>query len=419
MSVKQQVASLYKEQFGKLVASLLYASKDIDPELAEDIVQDAFSVALSDWEANGIPYNPKAWLYRVCRNKALNRIRRDGRNQALAEGDTAQSVELKFSDSILDDQQLKLLFACAHPDLSPKIQIVVTLKYVTNLKVEAIATVLGMTIDGVDRLLVRARQKIKHEKILLEEPATEALASRLPVVHKVIYLLFNEGYRSSSGKTLMKEDLCEEALIICKGLIDSPLANADTRALYALMLFNAARFPSRFDASGELLDLEKQNRSLWNSDLILLATDYLQKSETVHVSTYHLEASIAYFHCTAKSFEETPWRKISGLYERLLDLHPNPFIELNYAIALYYCGEKTQAIEILLSLRQHTYLNQSYLLNATLGKLYLLSDDLVNARKFLSLALQNARIEAEKAYTKKLLVQLGESGLFEGHIATL
>ncbi|WP_339814512.1 sigma-70 family RNA polymerase sigma factor [uncultured Imperialibacter sp.] len=404
--VQQQVASLYREQFGKMVASLLYSSSNIDPELAEDLVQDTFSAALTDWEQNGIPYNPKAWLYKVCKNKAINRIKRDARLEALSEKETVQEVEQRFSESLLDDQQLKLLFACAHPDLSPKIQVVITLKYVANLRVEAIANVLGMTIDGVDKLLVRARQKIKNEKILLTEPTTEELAARLPVVHKVIYLLFNEGYRASAGKDLMREELCEEALIITRQLMGSPLPNEETMALYALMLFNAARFEARFGKGGELLDLEQQDRSRWNQQLIALGSDYLTKAETKNLSTYHLEASIAYFHCTSPTFSETPWRKIVTLYARLLDLHPNPFIELNYAIALFYNGDTQNAFEILLNLRRHTFLNRSYLLHATLGKLYYLHGDKARAKEFLCKATENAQFERERKYIEKLIEKI-------------
>jgi RNA polymerase sigma factor (sigma-70 family) len=405
-NVQQEVSQLYKDHFGKLVGSLLYASKEIDPELAEDVVQDTFSAALVEWEMSGIPYNPRAWLYKVCRNKALNRLKRDSKSRRIADSDYTAEVEQKFSESLLEDQQLKLLFACAHPDLTPKTQVVITLKYVANLKVDAIAKALGLTVDGVDKLLVRARQKIKTEKILLTEPTSGELTVRLPVVHKVIYLLFNEGYRASAGKDLMREELCEEALIIGKGLVDSRLSTPDTQALYALMLFNAARFEARFGNDGELLDLEQQDRSRWNQQLIALGTDYLTRAETKSLSTYHLEASIAYFHCTSPTFSETPWHKIVALYAKLLELHPNPFIELNYAIALFYSGDAQNAFDILLALRQHTFLNRSYLLHATLGKLYYLYGDMGRARGFLGKAAANAQFEREKKYTEKLVEKM-------------
>lgn len=201
--VQQEVDRLYKEHFGKLVASLLYSSRDIDPETAEDMVQDSFSSALINWRQQGIPLNGTGWIYKVCKNKALNKIKRDKRVEGLSENTNLESVEIKFSESVLDDQQLKLLFACAHPDLSPKVQVVITLKYVVNLRVEAIAKILAMTIDGVDKLLLRARQKIKDEKILLEEPDPAAFQLRLPSVHKILYLIFNEGYKTSWGKEIL------------------------------------------------------------------------------------------------------------------------------------------------------------------------------------------------------------------------
>jgi predicted RNA polymerase sigma factor len=172
------------------------------------------------------------------------------------------------------------------------------------------------------------------------------------------------------------------------------------------MLFNAARFEARFGNDGELLDLEQHDRTRWNKQLIALGTDYLTRAETKDLSTYHLEASITYFHCTSPTFSETPWHKIVALYARLLELHPNPFIELNYAIALFYDGDPQSAFNILLALRQHTFLNRSYLLYATLGKLYFLAGDKVKADQCLSRAVLYARVETEKAYTEKLIDKL-------------
>jgi len=401
--VQRAVDQLYKEHFGKLVASLLYSSRDIDPETAEDIVHDSFSSALTDWKHNGIPFNTAAWIYKVCKHKALNKIRKDKRIQGLTENENLESVEIKFSESVLDDQQLKLLFACAHPDLSPKAQVVITLKYVVNLKVEAISKILGMTVDGVDKLLLRARQRIKDEKILLEEPASSALKPRLSIVHKILYLIFNEGYKSSWGKEIVREELCEEALLMNKALLESPLGNQETAALHALMLFNSARFKSRFGASGELLDLEKQDRSLRNNDLVLLACDFLKQSRGDVVSTYHLEASIACLHCVAKSFESTNWTMITNLYSQLLHNNPNPFVELNYAIAMYYSGKTKPAFEILNELQRQPFLNQYYLLNTALGKFHHLEGNDAMAKKFLLKAYQQTNFIAEKNFIQKMI----------------
>ena len=407
MDIVQQVADkLYKNHFGKLVASLLYTFRSMDPESAEDIVQDAFSSALENWRLKGIPENPAGWLFTVCRNKTLNKLKKDKWVEPISETADHQSAETGFNDSVLNDYQLKLLFACAHPDLSPKAQIVITLKYVINLRVDAIAQLLGMTIDGVDKLLLRARQKIKDEKIILEEPHTEALMQRLSIVHKIVYLTFNEGYKSSGGKEIIRKELCEEALILNKSLIDSGIGNKDTLALQALMLFNSARFASRFTQSGELVDLENQDRSLWNGDLLIMARHFLTLSESDIVSTYHLEAAIAHIHCRAATFAKTDWKTIVALYARLLESNPNPFVELNYAIALYYAGSRESAFHILGELRHHSFLNQYTSLYLTLGKLHQMEGNNEQARQFLLVAMSQTRFEKEKEFIQKLIARL-------------
>jgi RNA polymerase sigma factor (sigma-70 family) len=401
--VPSEVNRLYKHHFGKMVSSLLYFSKSIDLETAEDIVQDAFTAALSTWPKDGVPANPAGWIFRVCRNKALNRIRQDDRVRGLFENEDFVGNNPELSASPINDQQLKLLFSCAHPDLSPKVQVVITLKYVVNLKVEAIGKILGMTIDGVDKLLLRARQKIRDEKILLTEPDLAFLKYRLPIVHKIIYLIFNEGYKSSWGKQILREELCEDALLMNKTLLESGIGNQDTAALHAMMLFNVARFKARFDAAGALLDLEEQDRSLWNQDLIQYASGFLFQSRGQMVSSYHYEASIAYLHCIAGDFKTTDWLSISRLYAQLLQHNPNPFVEMNYAIALYYAEQKLKALDILHGLQQKPFLSQYYLLNATLGKFSQLEGDVDAAREYFQKTLTQTDSTVEKAYIQKLI----------------
>lgn len=402
-TIQQQVDGLYKTHYGKMVASLLNFSNDIDIETAEDLVQDSFSAALTTWKKDGIPNNPAGWIFTVCRNKALNKLKESKKFRTLFENEDFYSGETKISESAFDDQQLRMLFACAHPDLSPKVQVVITLKYVVNLKVEAISKIFGMTIDGVDKLLVRARQKIKEEKLLLQEPHLSALKSRLSIVHKILYLIFNEGYKSSWGKELIREELCEDALLMTKILLESKISNSETAALYALMLFNAARFKSRFDAAGALLDLEEQDRSLWNEDLITLGHYFLEQSRSETISSYHYEASIAYMHCAARSFNETNWKAISNLYMQLLQNNPNPFAELNYAIALYYSCEKQKALRILNTLQQNPFLNQYYLLNATLGKINFLEGNYHKAKEFYIKTIGQTSFKAEKDFINKMI----------------
>ncbi|WP_276372209.1 DUF6596 domain-containing protein [Chryseolinea sp. H1M3-3] len=406
-TLQRAVDKLYKERFGQLVASLLYSSRDIDPATAEDIVQDSFSVALSHWAQNGIPLHPSAWIFKVCRNKALNTLRCKGRMEGLSERTPIQTVESRFTESVLDDHTLSLLFAAAHPDLAPKIQIVTTLKYVINLKVEAIAKCLAMTLDSVDKLLVRARQKIKDEKILLEEPRLTELKRRLPTVHKIIYLIFNEGYKSSWGNELIREELCEEALLLNRALMENGLGNKETAALHALMLFNSARFKSRFDVNGELVELENQDRTLWNHNLISLGNHYLNESQCETLSSYHLEAYIAYLHSTAPTFEATDWKIITQMYAILLKNNPNPFIRLSYAVALYYDGRKEDAFRTLQELQRLSFFNRYYLFNLTLGKLHHLEGRDAIARTFLTEAIGQTNFLKEKNFIARLLASLG------------
>lgn len=402
---QQAVDKLYKSHFGKMVTAMLQFSRDLDLETAEDLVQDSFYSALSTWKHTGIPDNPAGWVYKVSRNNALSFLKRNksfknpfGEDHAIDEG--AEPDEGPF-----DDRKMYLLFACAHPRLSSKMQVVITLKYVANLRGESLAKALGMTVDGIDKVLSRAKSLIRMENIFLKEPTPQQLKTRLPIVHKIIYLIFNEGYRAGSGKEIIREDLCEESLIMTKSLLDNHICDADTAALYSLLLFNASRLGARLTISGELLDLMEQDRALWDSDLIALGHYYFNQSQIPgEISSYHYEAAIAYLHSHAKSFADTDWATITQLYTKLLHGNPNPFISLNYAIALYYDGQKLSAFDVLEDLRK-TFLEQYYLLHAALGKLYLLEGEYDKSDFYLNKALSLTSFQAEKDFVRKMLLK--------------
>jgi RNA polymerase sigma-70 factor (ECF subfamily) len=402
---QQAVEQLYKSHFGKMVTAMLQFSKDLDLETAEDLVQDAFCSALSAWKVTGVPDNPAGWVYVASRNNALNLLRRNKSFRNPFETDHPAPEGAEPNEDPFDDRKTYLLFACAHPRLSSKMQVVITLKYVANLRGESLARALGMTLDGVDKVLSRAKRLIRMENIFLKEPTPRQLKTRLPIVHKIIYLIFNEGYRAGSGQELIREDLCEESLIITKSLLDNHICNEDTAALFALLLFNAARLGARLARSGELLDLAEQDRSLWNSDLISLGRYYLKESQIGEsISSYHYEAAIAYLHTHAKRFADTDWATITKLYESLLRDNPNPFILLNYAIALYYNGQKASAFEVLEDLHK-TFLEQYYLLHAALGKLYLLEGEYEKSDFCLNKALSLTSFNAEKDFVRKMLAK--------------
>ena len=385
-----------------MVTAMLQFSRDLSLETAEDLVQDSFFSALSTWKLTGIPANPAGWVYTVSRNNALNFLKRNKSFKNPFEEDHVIEVNAESNDDPFDDRKMYLLFACAHPRLSSKMQVVITLKYVANLRGESLARAMGMTVDGIDKILSRAKSLIRMENIFLKELTPQQLRTRLPVVHKIIYLIFNEGYRAGSGKEIIREDLCEEGLIMTKSLLDNHICDGDTAALYSLLLFNAARLDARLTASGELLDLEEQDRGLWNSDLITLGHYYFNQSQlSGETSSYHYEAAIAYIHSHSKSFADTDWAAITQLYTALLHGNPNPFISLNYAIALYYDGQKPAAFAVLEDLRK-TFLEQYYLLHAALGKLYLLEGELDKSDFYLNKALSLASFQAEKDFVRKM-----------------
>ena len=405
MDKEQQAADkLYKSHFGKMVTAMLQFSRDIDIETAEDLVQDSFYAALSSWKHKGIPDNPAGWMYTVCRNNAINALKKNKSFKNPFEEDHAIQGESEPDQNIFDDGKMRLLFACSHPRLTAKMQVVITLKYVANLKTESIARALGLTADGIDKILGRAKKRIRIENIFLREPTPQQLTKRLPAVHKIIYLIFNEGYKASSGKEIIRQELCEESLIMTKSLLDNHISNSDTAALYALLLFNAARLSARITSAGELSDLEEQDRALWNNDLIALGSYYLNQSRCENVSSYHYEASIAYLHSHAKSFGDTDWATIAQLYRQLLLNNPNPFIELNYAIALYYDSQKQKAFDALHDLQQ-TFLDHSYLLHAALGKLYWQEGEYSKSNLHLTKALSLTNFQVEKDFVKKMLVK--------------
>ncbi|MGC3946524.1 MAG: sigma-70 family RNA polymerase sigma factor [Chryseolinea sp.] len=402
--VERLVDKLYRSHFGLLVASLMAYSREITLESAEDIVQDAFSTAITEWK-HELPQNPVGWIFKVCRNKAINWLQRQSSRSdiKLNGSDRIAEVWQEFTESRLEDYQLRLLFACAHPSLAPKAQVAITLKYVANFRVETIASALAMTIDGVDKILVRARQKLNDEKILLRDPPASLLASRLPVVHKILYLIFSEGYRSTSGRELIRAELCEDALIMCRLLIQSGVGDSETEALYSLMLFNSARLDARFDDRGNIVGLENQDRGRWNNQLIALGIEYLNQSREEVVSAYHLEAGIACLHCSATDFVSTDWSTIARLYGQLLRRRHNPFVEVNHAIALYYSGARQDAFDRLEALHQHPFFNQYFPLTLALGKLHGLEGRKELSEKFFAQAITQTRLHAEKEFVRQMM----------------
>lgn len=368
--IEKRLEILYKERFGQLIALMLQRFRHLPIDWAEDVVQEAFTAAATHWPKTGMPENPSGWLYNTCKNKSINLLKTIAKTTDLSLAGAITIAADEISEDGFKDAQLRMLMACCHPQLTPKTQIVLALKYVANLKVENIALQLGAEPDAIEKMLYRARQKIKSESLILSTGLYGHSAERLSVVHKVIYLIFSEGYKQTGDKIGRGKVMCEEALMLNKFLFDSPLCNQETKALQSLMLFNAARFDARFDAQGNAVELEHQDRTLWNQSLISLAAFLLTESEDSTFSPYHLEAAIAWLHCSARRFEDTDWRAICKYYEILLKVYPSPFAEINYAVALQYDHQNDKALRILLDLRQNPHFNKLPILDLAIRKYF-------------------------------------------------
>ena len=367
---EKRIEILYKERFGQLISLILQRFGHLPLDWAEDIVQETFTAAVLHWPKTGIPENPSGWLYRTCANKSINLLKKISKTGDLSLAETVSVVPDEISEDGFKDAQLRMLMACCHPHMTPKTQIVLALKYVANLKVENIAMQFGTEPDAIEKMLHRARKKIKSGSLISSDRPYGYSVERLSVMHKVIYLIFNEGYKQSGDKISQGKAMCEDALMLNKFLFDSPLCNPETKALQALMLFNVARFDARFDAQGNAVELEYQERALWDQSLIQLARLLLTESEDSVFSPYHLEAAIACVHCTARKFEDTDWEAICKYYDVLLKVYPSPFAEINYAVALQYNQQNDKAFRILMDLHRNPYFNKLPILEMTIRKYF-------------------------------------------------
>jgi RNA polymerase sigma-70 factor (ECF subfamily) len=401
------VEHFFRHEAGRLVSVLtrIFGWRHFD--LVEDMVQATLLDALEAWRVRGAPANPSGWVHRIAKNKILDALRRDrigervlGEWAATRPAHEAGLDEL-FFDSEIEDSQLRMMFACCHPHLARENQLALTLKALCGFGNAEIARALLVGEETVKKRLQRATRDLIDRQIALDPPTTGELARRLDSVHQVLYLLFNEGYSSSEGETAIRADLCEEAARLCHLLCSDPrFRTPATHALMALMLFHAARLESRLDQRGSVLLLEEQDRGRWDQRLIQLAQEFLaQSAEGTVISTFHLEAAIAYHHCTAKSLAETDWPAILRLYDALLTLQRSPVYLLNRAIVVAQIEGPRAGIRALDEAGQDPALRHYHLFDATLGELYRCAGDVARARQHF----EAARRKTTSPFDRELL----------------
>jgi RNA polymerase sigma-70 factor (ECF subfamily) len=338
--VQARVAEAFRFEHGRVVASVLRIVRDID--LAEEIVQEAFAQALDHWPAGGVPDRPGAWLLTTARRRALDHLRRARRAGARADafayeallGAMDEGPDVKDPEEIPDDR-LRLIFTCCHPGLPADSRVALTLRLVGGLSTVEIARAFLVPEPTIAQRLVRAKRTIRDRGLPYEVPEGEELSARLPAVLAVVYLIFNEGYAAHTGDTLVRHELCEEAIRLGRMLAELMPLEPEVLGLLALMELQASRAATRTDADGNLILLAHQDRARWDQARIARGLVALECAGPMErAGPYQLQAAIAACHARAISWGATDWLGIVALYQALADIAPSPVVELNRAVAI-------------------------------------------------------------------------------------
>lgn len=408
-SVDRLVDHLFRRESGRLVATLTRIFGPSNLALAEEVVQEALIQALNLWPFQGVPDRPAAWLATVAQRKALDVVRRESRFHALepeierAFWQTRAPPEavdaVAFRDELGDDQ-LEMMFTCCHPALRPDSQVALTLKTLGGFGVSEIARAFLVTETTVNQRLVRAKRRLREDAVGFGVPEPDALADRLRSVLECLYLMFNEGYLAGYGGDLIREDICRESLRLALLLADHPvMGTPEAHALCALMMFQAAHFPARTDANGDLRPLAEQDRSLWDQELIARGFAALQLAQRgEELSAFHIEAGIAACHASATSYDATDWPTIRRFYDQLIKVRPSPVVALNRSVAIAMTDGPRAGLAALDAIGDAAELRRYALLPATRGEFHFRLGEYDRAAIAFKAALALSGVEPERRY---------------------
>lgn len=369
MTLQQQLDTLYQNESRKVQATLIRLLGDF--ELAEEAMQEAFFAALNQWPEEGLPENPTAWLIRTGQRRGIDQIRKRQtarKYQNLA--DTEEAFDPEQDHDAISDDMLRLIFTCCHPSLTQEAQLALTLREMCGLATEQVASALLQKTTTVAQRIVRAKNKIRAAGIPYEVPERKELPERLGSVLKVVYLMFNEGYSGSDGEQVVKVDLAEEAIRLAGQLADL-LPDAEVCGLLALMLFHDARKAARQDDHGDLITLEDQDRSLWDTEQIAIGRQWLNRAAAATpAGPYTLQAAIAAAHAESADADHTDWRQIVALYEALYQQIPSAVIALNRAVAVAMRDGPEIGLALLDQLESQKAIQAYYLYHAARADLH-------------------------------------------------
>jgi RNA polymerase sigma-70 factor (ECF subfamily) len=408
--INESIDLIIREEWGRLLASLVAGFNDI--QLAEDVLQDAVTDALTNWQANGLPDSPPAWLLTTARRKAIDRFRRDKRFKALQPQIVyLQELEQLHPDEqddmqAIPDKRLELMFTCCHPALDIKSQIGLTLRTIGGLTVEEIANAFIDKPDAIAKRLTRAKQKIALAGIPYGVPENSVIEERITAILGVIYLIFNEGYSASKGQQTTRQDLSDEAIRLARITFQLLPEHCETGGLLSLMLLHDSRRLARLSDTGKTIPLEHQNRSLWNDNRIQEGRELIKKLlPRGQVGAYQIQASISALHTEALTWQQTDWPQIAALYQLLYQMNPTPVIRLNHAVAVSFADSPQAALQQLKEIEQHPDMARYQPFYAAYADIMQRAGKTTEAQQALAKAIELTNNDADRAFleTKRLL----------------
>jgi RNA polymerase sigma-70 factor (ECF subfamily) len=408
MQQQELIPHLFRTEFRKITAVLCKHFGIEHIEIAEDVASDTFLSAIETWTYKGLPVNPTAWLYTVAKNKAKNYFHRRNifsekiTSEIKKSSLQTEELEINLSEENITDSQLQMLFAICHPSIPTEAQIGLALRILCGFGINEIATAFITNNETINKRLSRAKEKLRTEKVKIEFPGKTEINDRLETVLTTLYLLFSEGYYSESDDTILREDLCEEAMRLVFMLIENEQTNhPKVNALYSLICFHSSRFAARKNEQGEIVLYRDQDESLWNQELIIKGIYFLHEaSKGNEISKYHIEAGIAYWH-TIKSDTKEKWENILQLYNQLLVLEYSPIAALNRTYALSKVKGKREAI----GEAEKLNLTSNHFYFTLLGELYTEIDD-NKAKENFKKALELSKTQTDQQTIQKKIDQL-------------
>ncbi|MDF3935619.1 RNA polymerase sigma factor [Pseudomonas citronellolis] len=412
-SLRDQVDDIYRRESRRVLATLIRLLGDFDR--AEEALHDAFAAAVEQWRRDGLPQNPRAWLVSAGRFKAIDHLRRRVRFDASLER-IAQQLEIDAQAAPedehegLEDDRLRLVFTCCHPALAADAQVALTLREVCDLRTEEIARAFLVAPTTIAQRIVRAKQKIRDARIPYQVPEPAELPQRLASVLRVVYLVFNEGYAASSGDALTRADLSAEAIRLGRQLLEL-LPEPEVMGLLALMLLQDSRRAARSDANGELVLLERQDRSLWDAALIAEGQRLIGVAlASRRFGPYSLQAALAAVHAEAPDLASTDWPRMVSLYDALLHLQPSPVVALNRSVALAMRDGPQAGLDAVDAILAGGELADYHLAHATRADFCRRLGRTAEAREAYRRALQMTRLEPERRFLEQRLRELETHG---------